>query len=207
MPSTRSLALGAGALGVVGLQGLAAAQSPNAGIDPGFGVGVVIQFLVSLVVYLVLGGSLVAIGPRYADTMVSDLRDDPAGAFGWGLVAGIVAPVVLAILALTIVGLIVAIPGFVVLLVLAVVGNAVTVAWIGSTLADTGGAVDGYTVGVGALVLAIAGAIPLLGGLLTSLLGLFGLGVVSRNAYSSRRGGSGPETSPEREAARRPDDI
>lgn len=207
MPSIRSLALGAGALGLVGLQGLATAQSPNAGLDLGFGAGLVVQFLVSLVVYLLLGGALVAFGPRYADAMVSDLRDDPGGAFGWGLVAGVVAPIVLVILALTIIGLIVAIPGFVVLLILGIVGNAVTIAWIGTTLGDTGGAVDGYAVGVGALALAIVGAIPLLGGFLTSLLGFFGLGVVCRNAYSSRRGGSGDKTRPERTAARRREDI
>lgn len=207
MPSIRTLALGAGTLGLLGLQGLAAAQSPTAGLDIGFGAGLVIQFLVSLVAYLLLGGALVAFGPRYADATVSDLRDDPGGAFGWGLVTGIVAPIVLVILALTIIGLVVAIPGFIILLVLSIVGNAVTVAWIGSTLADTGGAVDGYAVGVGALALAIVGAIPLLGGFLTSLLGLFGLGVVCRNAYSSRRSGSGGAKRPERNAARRREDV
>lgn len=211
MPSTRSLALGGGAAVLVGLQGLAAAQAPNAADEIGLGAGLLIEFLVSLVVYLLLGGALVTFGPRYATARVSDVREDPGGAFGWGLVVGIAVPIVLVILALTIIGLIVAVPGVLVLFVLGVVGNAVTVVWIGAELADTGGDVDGYAVGVGALALAVVSAIPLLGGFLTTVIGLFGLGAVSRDAYQSRGSGSGPgsgrKTRPKRKAVSRRDDL
>lgn len=207
MPSTRSLALGAGVAGFVVLQGLAAAQPSTVGDDLGFGNSVVIKFLVSLVAYLLLGGALLVLGPRYTNEVVTDLQDEPAEAFFWGLLVGVVAPIALVILALTIVGLIVAIPGFVILFVLGVVGTAVTVAWTGTVLTGTGDSVDGYAVGVGALAFAFVSAIPVVGGVLTSLVGLFGLGVVSRNVYASRSGGSGRKTRPEREAVRRREDI
>lgn len=207
MPSTRSLALGGGAIALLALQGLATAQAPNASVDLGIGGGLLIQFLVSLVVYLLLGGALVAFGPRYANAMVLDIRDDPGGALGWGLVVGVAVPIVLVILAVTIIGLVVAIPGFVVLFALGIVGNAVTVAWIGTALTDSGNQPDGVAVGVGALALAIVSSIPVLGGLLTTLVGLFGLGAVSRNAYRSRESGSGRKTRDERTVARGRDDL
>lgn len=186
MPSARSLGLGVGTVAVLCLQGLAVAQSPNAGAELGLGTRIGVRFGVSLVVYLVLGGALVALGPEYARSTVRELREDPGGAFGWGLVVGILGPIVLAVLAVTIIGLLVAIPGSVLLFVLGVVGNGVTVAWLGTVLAGDGSAVGGRAVGVGALALAVVGAVPVLGDLLTSLAGLFGLGAVSRKLYRSR---------------------
>lgn len=207
MASIRALALGAGVVGLVALQDLAVAQSPIGATDPGFGVGLVAQFLATLVVNLLLGGALLVFGPRYANAMVTDIRDDPGGTFGWGLLVGIAAPVALVILAITIVGLIVAIPGLVVLFVLGLVGTAVTVAWIGTALTGPGDDVDWDAVGVGALALAVVGAIPMLGGFLTWLIGLFGLGVVSRNLYTSRTDGSDHESTRERRTVPRRDDV
>lgn len=192
MPSTRSLLPGAAAVVLVGFTGVAAAQSPTAGSELGFGLRVAARFAGTLVVALLLGGGLFAVAPEYARSTVEKLGENPGSAFGWGLAAGIVVPVVLAILAATIIGLVVAIPGAIVLFVLGLVGNGVTVLWIGRGLG--GGAVDGTAVGLGAVGFALLGAVPVLGDLLTGLAGLFGLGVVSRRLYRDRRGD--PEQAP-----------
>lgn len=189
MPSTRLLT-GIGSLvALAGFAGVAAAQTsaPGAGLD--FGTRIAITFGVTLVINLLLGGALVAFGPRYAANAVGELRDDPGTAFVWGLIAGIAVPIVLVILAITIVGLIVTIPGFILLAIVGIIGNAVTVVWVGDLLVgDRGGRVGGTAALVGAVVLACLAAIPLLGNLIISVLGFFGLGVVSRGLYESWSG-------------------
>lgn len=185
MPSARSLLPGAGGVALVAATGVAAAQSPTAGSELGLGLRIAARFVGTFVVALLLGGGLYAISTEYARSTVEELGENPGSAFGWGLAAGIVLPVVLAILAATIIGLLVAIPGAILLFVLGLVGNGVTVLWIGRGLG--GGAVDGTAVGLGAVGFALLGAVPLLGDLLTGLAGLFGLGVVSRRLYRDRR--------------------
>lgn len=184
MPSIRPLVRVGTAIAALALVGLAAAQSPNAGSELGFGTRFGIRFVVALVVYLLLGGALVALGPRYARKTVNELRVEPGVAFGWGLLVGIGVPIALVLVALTIIGLIVAIPGLIVLALVDVVGNAVTVVWLGSSLTGDD-SLGGKAVAAGALVLAVPASIPVLGNLLTTLLGFFGLGVVSRGIYES----------------------
>lgn len=186
MPSTRSFALWIGSFALVALPGLATVQTTGTGTELEFATRMAISFVVSLVVYLALGGGLVAFGPGYARETVAAIRTDPGGAFGWGVLAGVVVPIVLVLLAVTIVGLVVALPGFILLFFVGIVGNAVTVVWIGTLLGDE--RPDATAVGLGALALALVSAIPLLGGVLTTLIGFFGLGVVSRRLYESRRG-------------------
>lgn len=183
MPSTRTLLRGSALAALLALQGVAVAQAPETGSELGVGARLAIRFGVALVVNLLLGGALVAFGPRYATDSVRALQDDPGTAFGWGLLVGIVVPIVLAILAATIVGLVVAIPGALVLVAVGIVGNAVTIVWIGDSIAGSGGEVGASAVAVGALLLAGVLTVPVLGNLLTTIVGFFGLGVVSRGLY------------------------
>lgn len=182
----RSLARGSGALasfalGVLALAGLAAAQPSNPGSDLGYGI----RFGIVAVVHLLLAGGLVALGPRYATRKVNEIHDDPAAAFGWGLVVSIGVPLVLFLFAITIIGLIVAIPGGILLGFVGLVGNAVAIVWVGALLTGTDGGVGGKAAVVGALVLAVPNVIPILGELVVSLVSFFGLGVVGRGLYES----------------------
>lgn len=144
----------------------------------------VANFIGSLLGYLAVAGWMILAGRRYGRERVADPRDDPAVALGWGLAAGVAAPIALAVLAATVVGLVVAIPGFVVLLVGSVVGAGVTVLWVGSGL--TGDRPDGRAALLGVTVLAGVNTIPVVGGLATTVTGLFGLGTVTRRLYRSR---------------------
>lgn len=185
MPSRRLAISACSIVSLLGLAGVAAAQGQGPDGSLQFNVGV--RFVAALVINLVLGGALVALGPRYARERVGELRDDPAGAFGWGLFAGIAVPIALVLLAITIIGLVVTIPGLIALFFVGLVGEAVTVVWIGSlvTGSRTEPAIGGKAAAIGALVLAVPMAIPILGDLVVSIAGFFGLGVVARHLYAS----------------------
>jgi len=185
MPSTRSLARAGSAAVPVGvalsLAGLAAAQSPAAQSD--LGVRLATQLVGGFLVNVLLAGLLVLFAPSYARKTVGAIRDDPGSAFLWGLLVGIGVPIGLVLIALTVIGLLITIPGLLAVVVLGIVGNAVTVCWVGSLL--TGGDVDGAAVGAGAVVFAVITAVPLVGNLATAILGFFGLGVVGRDLYTA----------------------
>ena len=193
MPSTlRTLAPRAGAFValafvVLAFVGTAAARA-GAGSELGLGARVGIRFAVFLVVHLLVAGLLVAVGPRYTAGKVREVRDDPGSAFVWGLVVNVLVPIALVLLALTIVGLVVAIPGFLLLIPVGIVGNAVAVVALGAVLGGGRGDPGGRAVLLGALALAVVGAVPVLGDLLTRVVGLFGVGVVGRGLYQSWRG-------------------
>lgn len=192
MPSDRSPPLArvgvALAFGAVALVGTAAAQSRNPAPELGFGA----RFAASFVINLLFGGALVALGPRYARKTVGDLREDPGGAFVWGLLLGIGVPILLFLLAITIIGLIVVIPAGIVLAVVGIVGAAVTVVWIGDLLLSGREGLGGAAVVVGALALAVPYAIPILGDLVATIVGFFGLGAVGRGLYEWWQGDGSP---------------
>lgn len=184
MPSTRLLTISGSVISLLALSGIVAAQSPDPGAQLGLGTRLGIRFGVALVLNLLLGGALVAFGPTYATKQVARIRSDPGSAFLWGLIVGIGGPIVCVILIITVIGILLAIPGLLFLAVLSVVGSAVTIVWIGDSLSGSSGTrVGGSAVIVGAVVLAVPESIPVLGNLLATLLGFFGLGVVSRSLF------------------------
>jgi len=169
--------------------GVATAQSgvtdPRSSLD--LGTRLAVNVGAGFVVNLLLGGALVALGPEYAAEKFDEFRDDAGETVVWGLIVGIGVPIALGVLAITIIGLVVAIPGVLVLAVVGIVGSAVMVGVVGSSL--TGGDDPGGTeVLVGALVLALATAIPVLGGLINWLVTLPGVGMVGHDLYRSWRG-------------------
>ncbi|WP_248897777.1 hypothetical protein [Haloplanus halobius] len=165
--------------------GVAVAQS-SMGSELSLGARLGIRFGVVLVINLVLGGALYALAPDYAEEMVTAIRDDMGGAFLWGILLGIGLPIALVLLAITIIGLLITIPGLLALFVVGLIGNAVTILWIGGSLTSAE-ELDLSAVGVGSLALAVLAAIPILGNLATTALGFFGLGVVGRDVYTSWR--------------------
>ncbi|WP_435064929.1 hypothetical protein [Halobaculum sp. EA56] len=192
-PSARTARSAVGALCtlafVAAAVGVAAAQpgvnDPRSSLD--LGTRLAVSFGAGFVVNLLLGGALVALGPEYAARKLGEFRDDPAETVVWGLIVGVGVPIALAILAITIIGLVVAIPGVIVLAVVGIVGSAVMVGVVGSLL--TGGDDPGGSeVLVGALVLALVTAIPVLGGLINWVVGLPGIGMVGHDIYRSWKG-------------------
>lgn len=187
MPSTRLITTISCCASLVALSGVVAAQSTNPDAGLGVGTQLVIRFSVALVLNLILGGALVTLGPRYATNKVTQIQNDPGSAFLWGLLVGIGGPIVCIILIITIIGILVAIPGLLLLAVLSIIGSAVTIVWIGHAFSGrSGGRVSGSAVFLGAVVLAVPESIPVLGNLIATILGFFGLGVVAQSFIESR---------------------
>ncbi|EMA01229.1 hypothetical protein [Haloferax denitrificans] len=179
-PRTRTALLSL--LGVLALAGTAAAQNFESApqISPVFRAGG--SFLIDLVV----GGILVAAAPAYTRDAIAEIRDDPGGSFLWGLGVGIGGVIVLVLLAITIIGLLVAIPGFLALVLLSIVGGAVSTVLLGSLVtgvASGGSPSLGVSLVVGALVAAVLSLVPVLGGVVLFVVDMLGLGVVGRNLY------------------------
>ncbi|POG57134.1 hypothetical protein [Haloferax marisrubri] len=181
-PRTRTALLSL--LGVLALAGTAAAQNFESAqqLSPVFRAGV--SFLVDLVV----GGILVAAAPAYTRDAIAEIRDDPGGSFLWGLGVGIGGLIVLVLLAITIIGLLVAIPGFLAFILLGIVGGAVSTVLLGSLVtgtASSGPPPLGVSVAVGALIAAVLSLVPILGGVILFVVDTLGLGVIGRNLIRS----------------------
>jgi hypothetical protein len=183
MPSRELPALLASAVAACSLAGIVAAQ-PEVGSELDLAARTVSRVVVVLVINFVLGGVMFLLAPAYARRMVAEIRADAGTAFLWGLLVGIGVPIALVLIAITIIGLLVTIPGLIALFFLALIGKGITICWIGDLLTGRDD-LDVTAVGVGAAALAVVGAVPLVGDLATTLLGLVGLEVVGRDLYTS----------------------
>ncbi len=168
--------------------GPAAAQVPQADV-PQYGFGLGVSFAIGLVVNLVLGGIVVAVAPDYLRTIVDDIRDSPGEMALYGLLAIVGGFVALIALAITIVGLVVAVPGAIVFgLYLGVTSLMSTIA-VGYLLLDSVSDATLWTgLLVGALLSAAFAVIPVVGGIANFVVGLFGTGAVSVRLYRNYRG-------------------
>ena len=183
MPSKQAVSSLGSLLAVVGLSGVATAQStvPGGTANPAFRV--ILRFGVGFVILAVLGAAAAAIGPKYTTNAVREIQDDLGGAIGWGVLAGIFVPIGLVILALTVIGALVSIPGLLLIGVLSIIGTGITAVWVGNSVIGDAGTVSATDGVAGGLLLAVPFAIPVVGGLLLNLITLVGLGVVSHGLY------------------------
>ncbi|UIO98865.1 hypothetical protein Hbl1158_09995 [Halobaculum sp. CBA1158] len=188
MPSTRSIPRAVGACVALAFVGTVTAQSGVG--DPGSGsvaVDLTFSFVGGVVVNLVLAGILVAVAPEYAGDTIAEIRDDPGDAVVWGLLVSIGGLVAVVVLAITIIGILVAIPLALVLAAVSVAGTAVAVVLVGALLTDSERP-SGTAVLAGSLAVGLMGAIPVIGGLATWVVTLPGVGVVGHDLYRSVRG-------------------
>ncbi|WP_236039245.1 hypothetical protein [Haloarcula salinisoli] len=128
---------------------------------------------------LVVGAILVAVAPDYTERKMATLLDEPISSFLYGFVSLIFFALVIFVLAITIVGIIVAIPLAIVLYVAWAVGGAIAFIAIGERLVGRGdGWVKPLLVGAG-----INGALTLtgIGGIVTFAIGAAGFGAVLRD--------------------------
>jgi hypothetical protein len=161
---------------------LVAQAGPNVdvGVNPGVGVvgGAIGAFLTTLVV----GGILVAVVPEYTERTMGIVLDEPVGAFLYGFLALLVVVVLTVLLAITIVGILLAIPLALVAYLVWAVGAAIAYLAIGDRLVGhDDGWVKPLLVGAG-----INGALALtgIGGIVAFGIGAAGFGAVLRDRRS-----------------------
>lgn len=171
-------------LGLTALVGVAAAQrSPI--VTPR--IGMLSRVVFTFIFHLVVGGILVAVIPEETRTAVARIRREPLAAFGWGFGAFLLTFVAMGILAITIIGLLVVIPGAIALVVVLLVGDAFGTIALGMALARVDPDANlWYGLGIGALVVALLTAIPFLGWLVSFVVGMIGFGSIVRGYWRSR---------------------
>lgn len=158
---------------------LVAQTGPNVdvGVDPGVGVvgGAVGAFLTTLVV----GGIMLAVVPGYTERTMGTLLDEPVGVFVYGIVALLAVVLLTIVLAITVIGILFAIPLALIGYVVWAVGAAVAYLAIGDRLVGhDDGWVKPLLVGAG-----INGALALtgIGGIVAFGIGAAGFGAVLRD--------------------------
>jgi hypothetical protein len=150
-------------------------------------VGIPLQFVGSLLVYVVAGAIVVAVSPEYTERMAARVRDDAATSFISGLVALVVTIVAAFLLAITIIGLLVVIPGMLALVVVQIVGNTAALVALGSVTTERGRGSPFAALVIGALLLSAVSLVPILGGIVRFVVQMVGLGAVVGSYWESRQ--------------------
>lgn len=150
-------------------------------------IGIPLQFLFSLLVYVVAGGIVIAVSPEYTEQMARRIRDDAAVSFLSGLVALVVVFVATFLLAITIIGLLVVIPGMLALVVVQIVGNTAALVALGAVTSETGRGSPFAALVVGALLLSAVSLVPVLGGIVRFVVQTVGFGAIVGSYWESRQ--------------------
>lgn len=156
---------------------------------PETGFSFVEEVLATVLLTLVISGGLILLAPDYTDRATRRVHDEPLDTLLYGVGIGLLSAIAIAVLLITVVGILLAIPMVLVILVFSeigylAVGRAFTDNWAGVLLGALGTA-------------AVVAAVPILGGLIGLLVSSFGLGAAYLEARgdtrteSDRSGGSG----------------
>lgn len=139
-----------------------------------------IEFVLTAVLLGVIGAIVYSVAPDFTVDGVEYLHEEPGEAFIYGLGAYVATIIGAILLAITIIGLVVLVPALLVLAVLGFGGTTVSVIALGSWLRSAfgGGAATEYGTALVVGVVAWAGLnlVPVLGGLVTFVVGTMGYG-------------------------------
>ncbi|MFB6180194.1 MAG: hypothetical protein ABEI77_10775 [Halorientalis sp.] len=147
------------------------------GVDPAVGLAgsAVGTFLTTLVV----GAIMIAIVPEYTESKMETVRNEPVGSFVYGVVSLLFVVLVAFVFAITIIGILVAIPFVFLAILVWAVGSAVAFLSIAERLV---GHEDGWLLALG-LAAGMAGVLTLtgVGGIVSFCVGAAGFGAVLRD--------------------------
>jgi hypothetical protein len=135
---------------------------------------------------LILGGGLILLAPEYTERTTNRIENEPLETFLYGLGISIAAVVVMFLLAITIIGILAVIP---MAIALAIVGQLGYLA-VGRSVSDEWAVV----LLVALVVAAVAGGVPILGGLIGFVLSSMGVGAAYFD-YKEDGGSGGSSTS------------
>jgi hypothetical protein len=153
-----------------------------------------------LVGFLVAGAVAVALAPRLAVDAAERVRERPGHAALVGILWLVLVPIAAVIVAVTLVGLPLALLACGVYLLAAYLGRVVLALWLGQLLFDAradggrGGIVVGFL--AGAIILAILGLVPVLGGLVWLVATIVGTGALLAALRGWSRRAAGDSTAP-----------
>lgn len=153
-------------------------------------VGATVEFVFSAVILSVIGAVVMAIAPDFTSEGVEYVHEHPGEAFVYGVIAYVALIAATILLAITIVGLLVVIPGLILVAILGLGATTVAIvslgAWLQSTLDGRPVAVSGTALVVGAVAWAAVDLVPVLGGLVTFVLSAMGFGYLALYLVNGR---------------------
>ncbi|WP_248517559.1 hypothetical protein [Salinarchaeum laminariae] len=129
-----------------------------------------------LIATLVVGAIMLAAAPNYVDSIVEDVRQEPVASFAWGIISLIVFVIAIILLALTIVGIILVIPLAFAFILLAIMGNVLAFIAVCDEFVDN----RWMALVVAAIAVAVLNVIPVVGGIISFVIGSVGMGAVIR---------------------------
>ncbi|MFC7045703.1 hypothetical protein ACFQH6_10060 [Halobacteriaceae archaeon GCM10025711] len=178
----------AGAFGLVALTTVAAAQPGPMPPTDVPDVNPVFRGGGSLVVTLAVGALLVGLAPDYTRRVLSLARDEPVVDWVVGFGVGLAGAIVIFVTAITIIGLVVAIPLAIVLGILGLIGSVLGYVFVGTLIGEAAD-IDGLwpALVIGALLNAVLSAIPVFNGLAGLIIPPLGLGAVLRRWWLDRQ--------------------
>lgn len=160
---------------------------PDGGPSVDVGTGLLGSAVGSFLTTLVVGGILIALAPAFTERTMDAVRAEPLSSFGYGILVFVALAVVMIVLAITVVGLLVAFPLLLLTSLLWAIGAAVAFLAIGECLV---GRDEGRLrpLVVGAL---LNGALALtgIGGLVGLCVGAAGFGAVLKDLLGGSGGG------------------
>jgi len=153
---------------------------PGIDIDVGTTDGLLGGAIGAALTTLVVGAILVAIAPDYTERMMDDVLEDPFGTFLYGIVSLLGIGLLILVLLVTIVGIVVAIPLFLLAYLVWAIGGAIAYLAIADRLV---GRNDEWLARL-LVAAAISGALAVtgVGGILAICIGAAGFGAVLRSA-------------------------
>lgn len=161
-------------------------EFPKAGLpskEEMFAVWAGMKLLVTLASFtstLVLGLLLIHFYPKFSQRAVSQLKDRPLASIGLGFIVLIVIPVLVGLLGITLLGIPLAAFLAMVFLIYLYLGRIFVIAWVGQATFEKLGKGDhekwAFTSGL--VLYSLLTLIPFLGGVMTALVIVFGLGMI-----------------------------
>lgn len=172
-------------LAVLSVEPATAQSLPETPRRPVFGP--IASFVAGLAVNLVLGAIVVAVVPDYARAIVARIRSQPLESFVFGIGAYVAFFVAAVLLAITVIGIVVLIPGAIVLAVVGVVANLLAVVTVGAVVTGTSRDSSLWTsLLAGSVVVSLLTAIPGVSGLVNFVLGTLGMGAIASRYWQRR---------------------
>ncbi|QLD88019.1 hypothetical protein HWV07_02780 [Natronomonas salina] len=146
---------------------VAAQQAPSA-TTPETGLSLTAQAITSAIFTVIVGGLMLALAPDYTERTTDRIVEDPGETFLFGLGIFVAAVIGIVLLAITGIGLLLAVPMLIAMAVIGVLGYIA----FGRALVDDRGA----ALLIAVVISAFTAGVPILGGLVGFVLGCMAIG-------------------------------
>lgn len=132
---------------------------------------------IQIVLSVVIGAIVLAIAPQTSKWIVDRIRSDPGISLLFGVLVYVIVIISVIVLAITVIGIVVIIPGVIVFGIVLLVGNVLTMVAVGTIFVGE----SNYWVGlaIGAIIVALLSAIPILGVIVRFVIASTGLGAIA----------------------------